>query len=153
MHIRLLSRLLEMSYKKKELLALAQGQVNNIIENYLLIHIAKHAPVRDTMAETLPHWENGLATAMGVLIGRTPALSRDAVLKAMRHLFIDLEELDRHPELILERVRRKMRLEQVPTGSLALRNALDAFMANVPQIAELVGTAMATPIDEFIERI
>lgn len=153
MHIRLLSRLFEMAYGKAQLVTWVQGQIDNIVENYILLHIAKHAPVYDTMPQTIGHWERELRTAMGVIVGKKASCSKDAVIRGVLHLFKDIEELSRDPEVIADKTWNKMEDENVSQESSAYKEAAASFMQEVPHIAEIVGRAKPAEIAAYISEI
>lgn len=154
MHIKFLSRLFEMAYGKSQLIEWVQDQVDNIVINYILIHIAKHNPAYDTMPENIPHWENELATAMGVIIGKEASCSRSAIIRGIRHLLIDLEELDRNADVIRRKTWSKMRKEHVDQGSPAYHDAVAALMNAVTiDMAQLIGGIDPDAIATFISAI
>ena len=153
MHIRLLSRLFEMAYGKAKMIEWVQAQVDNIVENYILIHIAKHNPVYSTMPGNLPHWERELRAAMGVIVGKESTCSRAAVKKGIRHLFIDLEELDRNSDVIRRKTCYKMEDEKVEQSSDAYKAAVSDFMKAVPTISELVSGIEPDDISRFVKGI
>lgn len=154
MHIQFLSRLREMAYGKSQMIEWVRGQVDNIVENYILIHIAKHNPAYDTMPENIPHWENELAAAMGVIIGKEARCSRSAIIRGVRHLLVDLEELDRNRDVIRRKTWRKMRKEHIDQGSPAYHAAVASLMGAVQtDMAPLIGGIDPDAIDSFISAI
>lgn len=153
MRIRFLSRLLEMAYGKAQLVAWVQGQIDNIVQNYILLHIAKHAPVYDTMPQTIGHWERGLRTAMGAIVGKKASCSKDAIVRGVLHLFKDIEELSSDPEVIADKTWNKMEDEKVSQESDAYKAAASSFMQEVPHIAEIVGRAKPAEIAAYISEI
>lgn len=150
MHIRLLSRLLEMAYGKAQLVTWVQGQIDNIVQNYILLHIAKHAPVYDTMPEHIPHWENELMTAMSIIIGKESSCSRSAIAKGVKYLFCNSEELNHNADVIRRKTWAKMKKEHVDQKSSAYLNAVASFMAVVPRISELVSATEPQDIEDFV---
>lgn len=153
MRIQFLSRLLEMAYGKAQLISWVQGQIDNIVQNYILLHIAKHAPVYDTMPQAMGHWERELRTAMGAIVGKKASCSKDAVVRGVLHLFNDIEELSRDPEVIADKTWNKMADEKVSQESDAYKVAAAAFMVEVPRIAEIVGRAKPAEIAAYISKI
>lgn len=153
MHIKFLSRFFEMAHGKSEMLAWVQGQVNNIVENYILLHIAKHHPAYDTMPGNISHWENELATAMGIIVGTESSCSRAAIIKGVRHLLIDLEELDHNADVIRRKTWRKMKKEHIDQGSAGYKAAVDAFMKSINNIAILIAGTEPEAIDTFVSAI
>lgn len=154
MRIRFLSQLFEMAYGKSQMIEWVQGQVDNIVENYILIHIAKHNPAYDTMPENIPHWENELAAAMGVIIGKEAACSRSGIIRGVRHLLVDLEELDRNQDVIRRKTWRKMRKERINQYSPAYNAAVTSLMSAVQtDMAPLIGGINPDAIDNFISAI
>lgn len=153
MRIRFLSRLLEMAYGKAQLVAWVQGQIDNIVQNYILLHIAKHAPVYDTMPRAIGHWERELRTAMGAIVGKKASCSKDAVVRGVLHLFNNIEELSSDPEVIADKTWNRMADEKVSQESDAYKEAAAAFMREVPRIAEIVGRAKPAEIAAYISKI
>lgn len=153
MRIPLLRRLFEMAYGKSQLMACVQGQIDNIVQNYILLHIAKHAPVYDTMPQTIAHWERELRTAMGVIVGKKASCSKDAIIKGVHHLFEDIEELSRDPEVVDDKTWNKMADEKVSQESTAYKAAAASFMQEVPRIADIVGRAKPAEISAYISEI
>ena len=153
MRVRLLPRLLEMAYGKAQLIVWVQGQIDNIVQNYILLHIAKHAPVYDTMPQTIGHWERELRTAMGVIVGKKASCFKDAIVRGVLHLFKDIEELSSDPEVIADKTWNKMEDEKVSQESDAYKNAAASFMQEVPRIAEIVGRAKPAEIAAYISEI
>lgn len=153
MHVRLLSRMLEMAYGKAQLIAWVQGQIDNIVQNYILLHIAKHAPVYDTMPQTIEHWERELRTAMGAIVGKKASCSKDSIVRGVLHLFKDIEELSSDPEVIADKTWNKMEDEKVSQESGAYKAAAASFMQEVPRIAEIVGRAKPAEIATYISEI
>jgi hypothetical protein len=143
-----------MAYGKSQMIGWVQGQVDNIVENYILIYIAKHNPAYDTMPENIPHWENELAAAMGVIIGKEAACSRSAIIRGVHHLLVNLEELDRNRGVIYRKTWRKMRKEHIDQGSPVYHAAVTALMRAVQtDMAPLIGGIDPDAIDNFISAI
>ena len=153
MHIRLISHFLEMAYSKKQFEEWVRGQVDNIVENYILIYIARHSPAYDTMPETIPHWVDELLTAMSVVIGKEPACSRPAIVKMIHRLLSEKEEIDHNADVIRRKTWRKMKKERVDQSGQAYAGAVASLMKSVSRIAELIGGTDPDAIEAFVESI
>lgn len=142
-----------MAYSKKQFEEWVRGQVDNIVENYILIHIARHSPAYDTMPETIPHWVDELLTAMSVVIGKEPTCSRPAIIKMIYRLLSEKEEIDHNADVIRRKTWRKMEKERIDQNSDAYKNAVHSLMGSVPRMAQAIGGTDIDALKQFVASI